>query len=293
MNKTTIKTKEMWRDFELNCCKNLSLSAANAYYNYKKQFKTIKAYKKYLDVAEYEIIRKRFERRENNRTVVELTQKEKILKIKKQMFTLALEKNVRTNAGAVVYNNTIFDYEVKEEADWNYYAKSYRYPKIWKTSVFKINLDAFKLQYRKYLVLDGIVNAEILSVKKYEKYEVVEAVSIIRKKSGFELCCVYIATDGKNHYHSLESQAKAIKGLQRKLKKIEKSMIKPDTLVSVSLYKKITGACAAGVENWLNKHGFDSNVQIPAQKLLHILKEENAYGWEKLRQAIFSYLISL
>lgn len=53
MNKTT--TKEMWEDFKLNRYKNLF--AFNAKYSYKKEFKTIGAYRKYLNESEIEIFR--------------------------------------------------------------------------------------------------------------------------------------------------------------------------------------------------------------------------------------------
>jgi len=285
---TTKMTKKMYEDYKVFYKGNLN--AKNATFDYKKEFKTIKNYKDFLKLKEYQICSKKQIRASVKEKSEHLSMRERLDARKKELFTNELNIIVNTNDGARVINSGAFSFEINEYADWDYYAKSYRFPKNFKTSVFNINLSNFKYNYRKYIAIDGIVNAEIKQITEKEDYILIEAVSILRKKIDgkikFTLVPMFIAENEKYSYHSEKSFAIAIKGLERKAK-TDIENVKKDTLITISMYKKITGACSAGINNWLHKHEFNSKIKIKADKLLSILKEENAYGWQKLERLIF------
>jgi hypothetical protein len=280
----------MKKEIYLDTCKTIT-KAADALYNYKEADMNFQEYKKYLRNISEEIYNKQQLRIQQQSTKIEKNLKERLSDLKHNLFRDSLNFAVNTNRGCSLYKAAGFKSDVSEDYDWNYYSKSYRHPKKFSTTNFYFNYDAFNFKYKNYVKIDGIVNTQILSFHKCENYILLKTKSIIRKKIERSINWVetsmYIAmsSDMKYAYHSEKSIKHAIKGLQNKIKK-ETFEITSETLVTCAIFKKITGACQTGIENWLLKHNFTRNTKMKAIELLQILKNENEYGWQKLESAI-------
>jgi len=278
-------------------CKNGIEKKADCTYDYRLNGMTLTEYKKVISSELLNIDSKRSIRREYRYMPSVISpQVQKLNDIKKDLFTKALNKQVKTNEGCNVLLTNDFYCDISENNDWNYYAKSYRYPKIWKTTNFSFDYRKFKLNYRKYIEIDGIVNSQIISKKNISGITLLKAKSIIRKKIWDELhgsiewteVNMFIAISGELAYHSEKSLRDAVKGLKRKFNKIADKIVREDTVMTVKKYKNITGACTSGIDNFLIKKGWDRKKTMLVKELLPILKNENAYGWETLEKAIIN-----
>lgn len=280
----------MKKEIYLDSCKTIS-KATDALYNYKEAGMNFNEYKKLLKNISEEICNKRQVRNEQKHTQTEKNLKERLSDLKFDILKNALNSIVSTNQGCNLHKENEFSSHVSEDYDWNYYSKSYGHPKKFSTTHFYLNYDAFNLKYRNYVKIDGIVNTRILSSHKCENYILLKTKSIVRKKIENNIIWTKIpmyismSTDEKYAYHSEKSIKHAIKGLQNKIKK-ETFVLTSETLITCAIFKKITGACQPGIDNWLMKHEFTRNTKMKAIDLLQMLKSENEYGWNKLEEAI-------
>ena len=112
----------------------------------------------------------------------------------------------------------------------------------------------------------------------------------------------YLVTDGETHAHG-ETIKKAKEDFEFKIisEKLKNEPIKKDTKLTVKYYRLLTGACDTGVRSWMeqNKIPFDvvdgetilvdknkNPTSISAGEIIPILKETNAYGYEKIKSLI-------
>lgn len=82
----------------------------------------------------------------------------------------------------------------------------------------------------------------------------------------------WIAGESGMYYHAATLH-EAVTGLARKVKRqarIDKP-INADTLISRSMYRELTGACASGVRSFCNRHGLENVESIKASELVDLL----------------------
>ncbi len=135
----------------------------------------------------------------------------------------------------------------------------------------------------KYVAADGICT-EVLS-KKGRVFTV--------KNIGSEKIS-YLVSDGKTHAHG-ETVEQARSDYRFKLiaDKLKNDPIKADTVITIPYYRAVTGACEFGVKQWMDSV-FNAKEKakilksgIKASDLFPILKQHNAYGFEKF-QSLFA-----
>ena len=56
--------------------------------------------------------------------------------------------------------------------------------------------------------------------------------------------------------------------------------------MTANKYIKLTGACRAGTENFLNKHDFDFKTKIKIKDLLPLLEESNEWGLSRIKELL-------
>jgi hypothetical protein len=148
------------------------------------------------------------------------------------------------------------------------------------------NVTPLKIGYNKercYCYFDGILS-KVLSVTTKLGYTIYT--------TPFE----YIVQKGKYTAHA-KTPKKGIEDLNFKIfvKNLKNKYIQKDTLMTVKLYRTITGACDNGVQNWLRTNNIPFKVidnetieenPITAEELLPLLEETKAYGLEKIKTLI-------
>jgi hypothetical protein len=79
----------------------------------------------------------------------------------------------------------------------------------------------------------------------------------------------------------------AISDLQFKIAadRFKNEPITMDTVIDVSRYRAITGACLFGVNQWREQNGITSDT-ITVKELLPLLEKTNAYGLKKFKSLI-------
>ena len=123
----------------------------------------------------------------------------------------------------------------------------------------------------KYVLADGIFT-EVIS-KKGRVYEVRDI------GSGKTY---YLVTNGESlhaHGETLE-QAKADLRFKRLAEKFKSEPIKPSQIITVDMFRIITGACQTGCEQWMRQNGVKVT-KMRADKLLGLLQKTNVYGAQK------------
>ena len=140
----------------------------------------------------------------------------------------------------------------------------------------EINRPIIEWQDSKYVSADGMFT-EVLH-KKGNLY----LVKKIGKEKEF-----YLVTDGKFHAHG-DTLKEATDDLHFKVisEKLKKEPIKADTMISKAYYRIITGACTAGVNDWVEKNGLGGKTEIRADELLPILEKSGAYALDRFKQLI-------
>jgi hypothetical protein len=74
--------------------------------------------------------------------------------------------------------------------------------------------------------------------------------------------------------------------------KLQKEPIKEDTVITMSYYRAITGACREGMKNFIEKTFTGKQKEkvldkgIKAKDLFPILKKSNAYGFDKFKSLV-------
>jgi len=138
----------------------------------------------------------------------------------------------------------------------------------------------------KYILCDGIFT-EVLSKKKGRYF--------VRKINSKEK--IYIVTDGKNTHAHGKSLKQANEDLQFKImsEKLKNEPIESDFLLTVKYYRLITGACDAGVRDFMKSNFLEYEIindetkeinPIKAKDLIPLLEKSGAYGVEKLKSLI-------
>jgi hypothetical protein len=97
----------------------------------------------------------------------------------------------------------------------------------------------------------------------------------------------YFVAEKDGFYAHGETIKKAISDLQFKIasEKLKKEPINADTLVTIQHYRLITGACEAGVKDWMERNSIDVD-SIRADELLPILQKTNAYGLGRFKSLL-------
>jgi hypothetical protein len=212
-------------------------------------------------------------------------QKLKNMKLNLIKNCIEINYNINTNNGLTVVDKSEYNFSIDEETDWNYYAKSYRFPKVWKT--MRICLPADKIN-RKHICYDGIVNTEVFSERNISGMTILLANCLITKKGNrIQPEKKFVAILDNTAYHA-DSLKKAIAGLNRKIKnnlenKTEK-VLTVESYITKNFYHKLTGACFTGIENFIEQNNLQGRNRIQVKELLSI--SNNFYGREKLIETI-------
>jgi hypothetical protein len=226
---------------------------------------------------------KQSERRKNKIEFSELNITSRLNNKKSALLEKLIEENynINTNRGLEIRNSDKYYFRVNSETDWDYYAKSYKYPKHWNTTIMDINLKDFKL-YSNYHVVDGIVNTKIISEKTFLDFTLLYVNCLITKqgnKIAEEKKFIAIKDGVAFHDNSINE---AIKGVLRKIKRLntvkEEKIITNDTYITKTMYHKITGACYAGIEDFINKYNLNGRNRIKVSELLEITNGNDFYG---------------
>ncbi|HNX81722.1 MAG TPA: hypothetical protein PKL77_06205 [Candidatus Omnitrophota bacterium] len=181
-------------------------------------------------------------------------------------------------ADTVIYQSADLRIDFTSEADYDMYAKSYHHPGIRYTLHLGIPahpidlqmIDGILTQIRHIHTLDGGMTVASCTIWSHRGFNVTS-------KPGF------VARRGENAYHA-GTVKKAVAGLLRKEKLSAPRDITPGTVITKSLYHKITGACDAGIEAFQQEH--DLPEKMKAADLLPILRAKNAYGISRFEEAV-------
>jgi len=104
----------------------------------------------------------------------------------------------------------------------------------------------------------------------------------------------YLVSDGGNNYAHGATIKEAKEDLLFKVteNKLKKEPIKEDTVITMSYYRAVTGACREGMKNFIEKTFTGKQKEkvldkgIKAKELLPILKKSNAYGFDKFKSLV-------
>jgi hypothetical protein len=173
--------------------------------------------------------------------------------------------------------------------DWNIYSKSTRYPA--KVNYNVISLPRFYELPPKYLqIIDGLVNVRIKHYKNVENINVYEA-AWVKQEFGNNVSLVYgyIAHFNNVYYHALDMQ-EAVKGVQRKYKKLQSPNVsqkaysewKPTDYISRIVFHKVTGACMEGIRDFCNKAEIPNTKKRMQIKEVLPLIQEHAPSWYRI-----------
>src|ERR1035437_6589153 len=140
----------------------------------------------------------------------------------------------------------------------------------------KGNVKTLKEGYNKkegYCFFDNILS-KVLSVSVKKQYTIY--------RTSFE----FIAQKGKHTAHG-KTVKKAIQDVEFKAiaDKLKHDPIKKNTIITPQYYHIITGACDSGIKNWMQNNKIQVE-EITAEKLLPILEESNAYGFQQFKKLI-------
>jgi hypothetical protein len=185
---------------------------------------------------------------------------------------------IRTNSGLRIEQSKDFSSRISESADWDYYAKSYNYPKVWKTTIFEMDFERFLKIPKNLRILDEIVNVKTGKTKRAGNNIIFIATWIKKTRGGYETKNGYIARNEtlNINYHSDKSASHAIAGLERKIKAGIKTELKlnditPDTVLTQSLFRKLTGACIPGIQEWKAQNNFENKKKAKLKEIYNLL----------------------
>ena len=264
----------------------------NTVFNYKEEFKTVKNYSDFLkknleNIKELREKRKAFQAIKENKTIDFL-----LLEKKKNILETQINENYKfLNNGFKINIQEKFNYFVDSVIDYNYYSKSCTWNKYHNQGILNLVLADLKTVKINELIFDNILNVKIITRKTKENNIILrktQSLKLVKKQ--FVLIEYYIASQENIHFHSVESYEKAIDGLKRKIKKdIKEKQLKKltlETILTVSDYKKLTGACQIGINEFLTNHNFKSNIKIKIKDLLPFLEKNNEYGLNKIKKLL-------
>ena len=141
---------------------------------------------------------------------------------------------------------------------------------------------------------EGLNNLYCKKIKIWNGITVYQASWIVKKRGyDFDIVSGYVAAKHTDVYYASsvayhsDTIKNAVIGLQKKLKKQIKKEIKADTILNISKFQKITGACNDGIENFLNQHNIDKTVKMTAQEAIKFLNANNEnYYAQKIEKAL-------
>ncbi|NLZ52928.1 MAG: hypothetical protein GX892_07250 [Thermoanaerobacteraceae bacterium] len=122
---------------------------------------------------------------------------------------------------------------------------------------------------------DDLYNVYCELIKETQGMKIYKA-SWVQKKRGFDFQIVkgYVAVKHGESFHA-DSIKAAIEGLKRKLKRIaSKFNLTPDTIINVAAFRRITGACIPGCQNFLETHGLSENIKMTVKEAIELLKSK-------------------
>jgi len=140
----------------------------------------------------------------------------------------------------------------------------------------KGNVKMLKTGYNKkggYCFFDNILS-KVITVSEKRGYTV------------FTTPSSFVVKKGRFTAHG-KTVKDAIKDLEFKIiaEKIKKTPIKSDTIIDMSYYRTITGACKEGMQLWCANNNMTKK-SYRASELLPILEKTRAYGVERFKQLI-------
>jgi hypothetical protein len=207
-----------------------------------------------------------------------------------------LEKNYRMaysashcEQGKFLFSSTP-DIYVQQYSDWNIYSKSTKYPAKVNYNVIKLPR-FFELPPQKLRVIDGLVNIEIKHYNNVENINVFKATWVKQEKgNNVSLISGFIAHQNNVYYHGI-TEEEAIKGVQKKYKKLQSSDInsqksysnwKLTDYISRTVFHKVTGACMEGIKDFCNKAEIpDNKKRVQIQEIMPLL-QKYAPEWYRL-----------
>ena len=135
--------------------------------------------------------------------------------------------------------------------------------------------------------IDGLYNIDCRLIHQIAGVELYKATWIVKHRgydfttqSGFVACCKV-----KADYHSTflschaETAQKALAGLkkQRKAWFAKRPVIKSTEIITIDIFRKLTGACQPGCVNFINKHGLSMDIAITAAEAVQLLKDKGEF----------------
>lgn len=171
------------------------------------------------------------------------------------------------------YGGSEFSISYSSYNDWDKYAKSCRYPaKIHEYSIH------FPVGGVRILNDDGMT---FVAKGKPIQYGEVVAMRgwLVKKGRGCEVStvpmwlvrCGDISAHGETKSKAMQDLQKKANILKRKSKFLTGSALTLDTKISAADYQRLTGACTAGTNAWLEEHGFNRRQKMSVRELLAIL----------------------
>jgi hypothetical protein len=169
---------------------------------------------------------------------------------------------------------------------WYYgeqYSSSYKYSK---------HIHKFKIYAPRKLVIqveefDGLYNVYCKKMRTTQGITIYKASWIIKRRGfEFDIQSGFVASNEIGSYHA-DTAKEAVQGLQKKIKREIRKILREDTKITIKKFRDITGACQAGCEDFIGKHNIPADVRMTVKEAIELLEEKGEkYYADKLRKAI-------
>lgn len=218
-----------------------------------------------------------------------LTTTERFRRNLSEFKTMRSEAKNSLDADVVYVDNlTLIKFERKETADWNYYAKSYKFPKVAVTnSANKIQFIKGEIVRDRRIMKDQRESSRIAatsaligpiqsSAPMAVRLNKLCDAKLERSLLGCEVwersvCGIhidYVARCGKITYHA-QSRLGAISGIKAKIN----AKSAPDKIITIE-YCKSLNFCNAGINQFIKDAGLSGRSEISAAELKEIVKSK-------------------
>lgn len=218
-------------------------------------------------------------REEAARTVKQTTPRQRLTVLKQSKIHRATGIFPECKEGDATYSATY-------TLDWDGYSRSCKYPK--KEWDIILTFDPTRKSPSQY-EQDGIPNITCLS-RKWVGNVLVEKNECLIRGRGYsaDIKVLYVASVGGYNYHA-ETVKKAVKGALRKLKLAQQGAkeikLTLNSLITRSMYQRLTGACQPGISGFCEKHGLLGVKGIRVRDLLPLIKGE--FGEKKFLEHVY------
>jgi len=148
---------------------------------------------------------------------------------------------------------------------------------------FNVNLK--QLKNKTYKSIDGKLFI-IESEKRTKGLKLYTGYNFLKLENGKIIKEVCFVAGKENFFAHGETPKAAINDCLFKIiaEKIKNEPILKTTKIDINYYHTVTGSCVLGIKSWMNQYNVPEG--LIAEKLLPILKKNNAYGLEKFKSLI-------